>query len=388
MTSAVEVLVIAAVSALTLRRAAFLVAAQAPRRPLTHPSTLPSVTVLVAARNEATVADRLLAALAKLEYPSDRLSFVLVCDGCTDGTSETFARWAAGRSAAVVALPARLGKAAALNAGLGACAGEIVVVLDADLRPRPDFLRELVAAFADERVAAAAAYLHPVNADANVVARYAAVTSWVHQLVTSAAADRLGLNPPTFGAAGYRRSALAAIGGFPVVPVGVDVAASRRLTRQGWRTRFVRGAVADNVVVSEFADYWRQHVRWARSGFRVPAHERPRFRGSTPQRIEAWVAALGYGDRLVFVVAAVGAAVGALQWWVPVLYLAAPGVEIVVAALAAGVRRKLPRVLLAVVVFFPADLVASLAAVAAQLARRPYRWQSPRRVPAGAESNQ
>jgi cellulose synthase/poly-beta-1,6-N-acetylglucosamine synthase-like glycosyltransferase len=388
MRTVIEVVVIAAVAALTLRRAVLLVAALVPHCPLAGSPMTPSVTVLVAARNEGAVAEHLLASLSKLDYPADRLSFVLVCDGCTDGTASAFHRWSGRRSGAhVVELPAHVGKAAALNEGLALAGGEIVVVLDADLQPRPDFLRKLVPSFADEHVAAVAGYTRPANADDNVVTRYAAVTSWVAQLVTSAGKDRLGLNPPTFGAAAYRRCAIEAIGGFPVVSAGVDVAASRGLTRQGWRTRFVPAAVAENAVVSEVGEYWRQHIRWARGGFGTSAQKRSRFRGTAPQRIETWAAAIGYGDRLVFLVAAAGAIAGALPWWLPILYLAAPGVEILAAALKAGVRRGLPRVLLATVLLFAADLMASLAAVVVHVARRPYRWQSARPRPAGAEPN-
>ena len=385
---AAEVAVIAAVAALTLRRGVLLAAALVPRLPLPGSPALPSVTVLVAARNEGAVAEHLLASLSKLDYPANLLSFVLVCDGCTDGTAAAFRAWAVGRSDAwVVERAAHQGKAAALNEGLALAGGEVVVVLDADLQPRPDFLRKLVPSFADEHVAAAAGYTRPANADDNVVTRYAAVTSWVAQLVTSAGKDRLGLNPPTFGAAAYRRCAIEAIGGFPVVSAGVDVAASRSLTRQGWRTRFVQAAVAENTVVSEVGDYWRQHIRWARGGFGTSAQKRSRFRGTAPQRIETWAAAIGYGDRLVFLVAAAGAIAGALPWWLPILYLAAPGVEILAASLKADVRRGLPRVLLATVLLFAADLMASLAAVAVHAARRPHRWHSPRPRPASAESN-
>lgn len=383
-----EVVVVAAMAALTLRRVVLLVAALAPRRPLRPCPACPSVSVLVAARNEAAVVDELFAALDGLEYPADRLSFVLVCDGCTDGTTASFRRWVEQRpSAQMLELSAHAGKAAALNEGLELADGELVVVLDADLRPHPSFVRELVPAFADERVAAAAAYLRPANADDNVVTRYAAVTSWVHQLVTSAGADRLGLNPPTFGAAAYRRDALEAVGRFPLVPIGVDVAASRRLTRHGWHTRFTPAAVVDNTVVSTLADYWRQHVRWARGAFGSSNHERPSFHGTAAQRLEVWASTIGYGDRVVFVVAAAGTVVGVFPWWLPTAYLAVPGAEIVVASLAAGARRALPRMLLATVLLFAADVLASLAAVLAHVTRMPYRWYSPRRLPAGDESN-
>jgi cellulose synthase/poly-beta-1,6-N-acetylglucosamine synthase-like glycosyltransferase len=372
----------AAVVALSLRRVAYLIGALVRSRPLPRTIALPAVTVLVPARNEGAVAERLLGALASLRYPADKLSIILVCDGCADATPMMFRGWASERSnARVLELPARVGKAAALKAGLRLVQTEIVTVIDADLAPRPDFLLELVRPFEDKRVAGAAAFLSPANADDNIVTRYAAVTTWVHQLVTSAGTDRLGLNPPTLGAAAFRKTALEQSGGFPLVPAGVDVAASFRLIRQGWRTRFVATSIADNIVVSNVRNYWRQHVRWSRAVFRV-VRDQPKPTVSLLQRLEMNVASLGYADRLVFAVAVVGAAVGALPLWIPLLYLAVPGVEIVAALFKAGVRRSFLKFLFASGLFFVADLAGSVAAIAIHVARRPYRWHSPRWVQA------
>ncbi|MBK8649548.1 MAG: glycosyltransferase [Gemmatimonadetes bacterium] len=124
MITVVETLVIVAILALTARRCAYLLAALRPPRPLPPATDLPSVTVLVPARNESPVAGRVLDALARLEYPADRLSFVLVADGCTDNTPALFHAWAASRSdTQVVVQPTALGKAAALNAGLLVASG-------------------------------------------------------------------------------------------------------------------------------------------------------------------------------------------------------------------------------------------------------------------------
>jgi peptidoglycan-N-acetylglucosamine deacetylase len=382
-----EAVIMAAVLAFSIRRALFLVAAMLRPRALPRPIAPPSLTVLVPARNERVVAAGMLAALERLEYPAERLSFLLICDGCTDDTPRLFREWSATRhDTQVLELSVNRGKAAALNAGLRLARGEIVVALDADLRPRPQFLLELVRPFADDRVAASAGFLRPANADVNVVTRYAAVTTWVHQLVTSAGTDRLGLNPPTFGAAAFRRSALNEIGGIPEVPAGVDVATSAALTRRGWRTRFVHGAVADNTVVADLQNFWRQHVRWSRAAFRNREGSHP-SRASMAQRMELAAASIGYGDRLAFVLALVGASVGVLPLWLPALYLSLPALTIVVAMLEAGVWTRMPRFLVATAVMFAMDVAASIAAVWIHVTRRPYRWHSPRVERADGELN-
>jgi cellulose synthase/poly-beta-1,6-N-acetylglucosamine synthase-like glycosyltransferase len=384
MTQAIEAVVIALVLVFSFRRGVLLVASLLPPRSLPSGRALPGVTVIVPARNERVVAGRLLESLAGLCYPPGRLSFVLVCDGCTDETPELFRDWAATRrDARVVELPARGGKAAALNAGLRIAASELVVVLDADLVPDPQFLVHLVRPFEDDRVAATAAFLRPFNPDVNITSRYAAVTTWVHQLVTSAGTDRLGLNPPTLGASAYRRAALEQIGGFALVPTGEDVATSNALIRRGWRTRFVVDAIADNTVVAALGEYWRQHVRWTRSLLHVQADDVP-SRASLLQRLESGASSFGSADRLVFAVAAMGAAISLVPRWVPVLYLAAPGLEVVVALHKAGVRRRAPHYLLATMLFFVMDIAGSATAVVLQTFRRPYSWHNPRSVPADA----
>ncbi len=380
-----EAAVIVAVVLLSLRRGAFLVAALLRSRPMPAQGELPSITVLVPAWNEAGAAERLLAGLARLDYPGGALSFVLVCDGCSDNTPALFHTWANSRSdTRVVELPQREGKPSALNAGLAETHADVVVVLDADLAPRPDFLLEVVRPFADGGVVASAAYLRPANADRNIVTRYAAVTSWVHQLVTSAGTDRLGLNPPTLGAAAYRMTALRRIGGFPVVPIGEDVATSAALISRGGRTRFVATAVADNIVVSDVDDYLRQHVRWSRGVF---GSWRPSATVSWAQRVESAVSTIGYGDRLVFAAAVAGAIAGAVPIWVPVLYLSIPGLEIVGALHKAGVHRKMPAFLFATAAVFGVDLLGSVAAVVLHLGRRPSLWHSPRARPVDVNAN-
>jgi cellulose synthase/poly-beta-1,6-N-acetylglucosamine synthase-like glycosyltransferase len=255
----------------------------------------------------------------------------------------------------------------------------VIVICDADLRLQPQSLRRLAAPFADEPVGAVSGYMRPANAVASFVSRYAAVETWMTQLITSAAKDRLRLNPPTLGFCAYRRSAFDQIGGFPPGAVGEDLIATVSLTQHGWETRFAPQATADNQVVERLRDYWRQHARWTGNTFdagRVSGWEK----GSIPKRIEVWMMSAGYADRLALLASALLAAAGRLPFWLPPAYLGLRGIEVCVALVKGRVRWQFPLFLLCTVVFFAVDILATVSATAQCLKRRPATWRSPPRA--------
>ena len=384
---AAPVAVGAALGLFALRRVVLLVAALLPRRGTGPPPVrAPSVAVIVPARDEGVGTEAMLRAMESLEYPADSLSFVLVDDASRDATGERLADWTAGRPRArAISLSVHLGKSGALNAGIAAAEpSDLIAVCDADLRPRPDWLLRLAPCFAEDGVGAATGFLAPINADASRVARYAAVETWTHQLVTSAGKDRLDLNPPALGASAYRRAALEEIGGFRPGAPGEDVHATYALTRAGWRTRFVAEAVVDNAVVADMRGYWRQHIRWARNVFAVRSSaETPAAvcAGDVPlaRRVEQWAASAGYADRLAFMAALGLVAAGRLPRSVPAAYLGVVGGEVAVAVVKAGCGARLHAFVAAVATFFAVDVAASMAATAAHLAQRPRTWDATRR---------
>jgi cellulose synthase/poly-beta-1,6-N-acetylglucosamine synthase-like glycosyltransferase len=121
-------------------------------RPRPHLSrdVAPSVSVVVAAHNEAATIGRKLETVLAADYPRECLEVVVASDGSDDGTDRVAGAFA-DRGVRVLALP-RVGKAAALDAAVAASGGEILVLTDANSLFRPDTLRALVRAFADPHV--------------------------------------------------------------------------------------------------------------------------------------------------------------------------------------------------------------------------------------------
>jgi cellulose synthase/poly-beta-1,6-N-acetylglucosamine synthase-like glycosyltransferase len=143
-----------------------LIARIRPRRRERKPTHQP-VTVLVAAHNEEDVIAAKVENVLSSRYPGPLIEIVVASDGSTDRTVDAARR----AGARVLDLP-RVGKITALNAGVEAASGEVLVFTDADSMFRPDTLDELMSNFADPAVGGVSANeVSAIEADASGVAR-------------------------------------------------------------------------------------------------------------------------------------------------------------------------------------------------------------------------
>jgi glycosyltransferase involved in cell wall biosynthesis len=115
---------------------------------------LPSVSILIAAYNEARDIETTLRNKLALDYPRDRLEVIVVSDESTDGTDAIVAEVAAVADIPVklVRQQPRMGKTAGLNLIVPQARGDILVFSDANSIYEAQALRHLVACFADPDV--------------------------------------------------------------------------------------------------------------------------------------------------------------------------------------------------------------------------------------------
>ena len=127
------------------------VAGRHPRRALFAEGQWPAISIVIAARNEAARLPARVRNLLDQAYPG-RCEILIVSDGSTDDPTSALAEF--GPPVRVIELPPG-GKPTALNAGVAASTGEILVFADARQRYAPGALTELVANFADPSVGGA-----------------------------------------------------------------------------------------------------------------------------------------------------------------------------------------------------------------------------------------
>jgi cellulose synthase/poly-beta-1,6-N-acetylglucosamine synthase-like glycosyltransferase len=118
-------------------------------RKMDDDAALPTVTVLVTARNEEEDLPDCIRSLQKLDYPADRLQIILVNDRSDDRTPEII-RKAASEDSSILALNTTdfdftvEGKARGIATGFSKATGEWVAITDADATVHPGWLKHML----------------------------------------------------------------------------------------------------------------------------------------------------------------------------------------------------------------------------------------------------
>lgn len=205
------------------------------------PENLPLVTVQLAVFNERFVARRFVDAVARLDWPADRLE-IQILDDSTDDTSDIVARRVAhwrdrGIFIRHIRRTHRGGfKAGALAEGLKVADGEYVVIFDAGFIPAPDFLKKTIPHFKDPRVGVVQTRWGFCNAEHSWVTGVQALLLGPHFSIEHQVRFRKGLFFNFNGTAGiWRLKAIADVGGWQADTVTEDLDLSYRAQLAGWR---------------------------------------------------------------------------------------------------------------------------------------------------------
>lgn len=236
---------------------------------------LPRVTVQLPIFNEMYVTERLIAAVAKLDYPRELLE-IQVLDDSTDET-QGIARAcvdrfrAEGLDISYVHRTNRKGfKAGALENGLALAKGELVAVFDADFVPGPDFLRRTVDFFTDPGVGMVQARWGHLNREYSVLTQAQAILLDGHFVVEHTARNRSGRFFNFNGTAGiWRRAAIADGGGWQHDTLTEDLDLSYRAQMKGWRFVYLPDLVVPAEVPVEMNSFKSQQHRWAKGSIQT-----------------------------------------------------------------------------------------------------------------------
>ena len=220
-----------------------------------------AVSVVIPAYNEAKVIEASVRRV--LASTGVTLEIVVVDDGSKDGTSDVITAAFANEPRVHLITQANAGKAAAVNNGIAAAKGEIIIALDADTQFEAETISRLVRWFVRPEIGA-------VAGNAKVGNRFNFVTKWQGvEYVTSQNLERSALAmfgammvvPGAVGA--WRRAALAEVGGYPENTLAEDQDLTIAIQRKGWEVAYDQEAVAWTESPESFGSLMKQRFRWA-----------------------------------------------------------------------------------------------------------------------------
>lgn len=259
-----------------------------PRNRIAPPTIQPDlfVSVIIPAFNEAKVIETSVRRVLSSQQVG--LEVIVVDDGSTDGTSRIVTDAFAGDSRVQLLTLANGGKAVALNRALELARAPIIVALDADTQFEPLTIARLARWFADPQVGAVAGNAMVGNR-INLVTRWQAVEYVTAQNLERRALARFGAITVVPGAVGaWRRSALDAVGGYPVDTLAEDQDLTIAVQRAGWRIAYDTDAVAWTEAPESFRALSKQRFRWAYGTLQCLWKHRGIWREGKPAGL-AWV---------------------------------------------------------------------------------------------------
>jgi cellulose synthase/poly-beta-1,6-N-acetylglucosamine synthase-like glycosyltransferase len=231
---------------------------------------LPVVTVQLPMFNEFFVAERVIDAAGRLDYPRDRLE-IQILDDSTDATSilaraKCDALRKDGLDVVYLHRDDRVGyKAGALEAGMERAKGELILIFDADFVPGASIIRDLVHFFEDPSVAMAQARWGHLNRDRSALTRCQAMLLDGHFVIEHAARHRSGRFFNFNGTAGmWRRTAIVDAGGWQHDTITEDMDLSYRAQLAGWKFVYAPTVTAPAELPCDMNSFKGQQYRWAK----------------------------------------------------------------------------------------------------------------------------
>lgn len=229
---------------------------------------LPSVSIVVPTHQRRDSLLRLCDALSRQTAPASVFELVVSIDGSTDGTHEAVASRVSAYRTRVLSQVNR-GRASAINAGVAAATGELIVLLDDDMEPSPGFVEAHRLAHAgDDRLGVMGAVPISIEAESSAASRYVAARFNQHLRNLHRPGYRLQLTDFFSGNFSIRRALLQEVGGFDEdfrLYGNEDLELSHRLADAGVRLQFDAMALARQHNDKEFAALARDSVAEGRT---------------------------------------------------------------------------------------------------------------------------
>ncbi|MDR2991319.1 MAG: glycosyltransferase [Burkholderiaceae bacterium] len=234
-------------------------------------SEFPSISILVAAYNEAETIKDTLTSLARQDYAGP-YEVLILNDGSVDQTAAVVREvlktlyFPPNATFRQIDFEHNRGKSAVLKDGLNAASHPFIMTVDSDCWVRSDGLTNIVSRMLSDpsNTVAVAGAVMARNSRANLLTR---TQEWDYFHGIAAVKRMQSMYHGTLVAQGafslYTRKALEEVGGWPTC-VGEDIVVSWALLERGYRIGYAANAFAFTNVPDKLGQFARQRKRWSR----------------------------------------------------------------------------------------------------------------------------
>jgi cellulose synthase/poly-beta-1,6-N-acetylglucosamine synthase-like glycosyltransferase len=234
------------------------------------PNSWPKVTVQLPIFNELYVVERLIDAVAKLNYPSELLQ-IQILDDSTDETGALI-------QAKLLAYPNlnfeylhrkdRTGfKAGALKEALPSAQGEFIAIFDADFVPDPDFLIKTLPYFSSPQVGMVQSRWTHLNQSYSILTELQAFALDAHFLIEQQGRNQQGAFINFNGTAGiWRKTCILDAGNWHDDTLTEDLDLSYRAQRKGWKFVYRPEIESPAELPPILSAIKSQQFRWTKGG--------------------------------------------------------------------------------------------------------------------------
>jgi 1,2-diacylglycerol 3-beta-glucosyltransferase len=231
---------------------------------------LPFFSLLVSAKNEETVINKLVKILCNLDYPQNKYEVWVIDDYSSDRTGEILDQLALEYSQLqVLHRPANAGggKCGALNDVTPLTKGDIIGVFDADAQISPDLLKNIVAFFTDDKIGAVQTRKAINNPDVNFWTKGQTVEMILDSYYQQQRIAIGGLGELRGNGQFVRRKALDRCGGWNEETITDDLDLTIRLHLDNWEIGFLLNPPVYEEGVTNIKALWHQRNRWGEGGY-------------------------------------------------------------------------------------------------------------------------
>ncbi|MGM0945512.1 MAG: cellulose synthase family protein [Bacteroidota bacterium] len=234
------------------------------------PSEWPQVTVQLPIFNELYVAERLIDAVAKLNYPSDKLEIQLL-DDSTDRTAElilqSLKNYPDVNFKYIHRVDRKGFKAGALREGLNVVEGEFIAIFDADFVPDPDFLLKTIPYFSADDVGMVQTRWTHLNEGYSLLTKLQAFALDAHFLIEQMGRNQQGAFINFNGTGGiWRKSCILDAGNWHDDTLTEDLDLSYRAQKKGWKFVYRPEIESPAELPPIMSAIKSQQFRWTKGG--------------------------------------------------------------------------------------------------------------------------